>query len=224
MALSSSTSSLCCCSYPSLIAASSVSHKPCKVSVRSPSHPRPKTLAFLRLSKTHPSLRGSTRLNAAGLTEIEPDLPEGKVDLWGTGGISSEEFVYGEYDGHHTYHEGNEGTFWEGLVADYEAAEPPKGFQGFISWLFLPAIVAGLAYQVPGEYLYIGAAIFVVVFCGIEIAKPDKPHHFPPEIYNMEREARDKFIAECNTMDIWDFSDELWDFTVKKINGSSKDD
>eukprot|EP00268_Persea_americana_P020389 TRINITY_DN20588_c0_g1_i2.p1 TRINITY_DN20588_c0_g1~~TRINITY_DN20588_c0_g1_i2.p1 ORF type:complete len:144 (-),score=10.38 TRINITY_DN20588_c0_g1_i2:648-1079(-) len=130
MALSSSTSSLCCCSYPSLIAASSVSHKPCKVSVRSPSHPRPKTLAFLRLSKTHPSLRGSTRLNAAGLTEIEPDLPEGKVDLWGTGGISSEEFVYGEYDGHHTYHEGNEGTFWEGLVADYEAAEPPKGFQG----------------------------------------------------------------------------------------------
>lgn len=40
----------------------------------------------------------------------------------------------------------------------------------------------------------------------------------------MEREARDKFIAECNTMDIWDYSDELWDFTVKKINGSSKDD
>ena len=47
--------------------------------------------------------------------------------------------------------------------------------------------------------------------------KPDKPHNFEPEIYMMERTARDKLIADYNSMDIWDFNEkygELWDFTV----------
>lgn len=68
-----------------------------------------------------------------------------------------------------------------------------------------------------GEYLYIGAAIWIVVFCVIEMRKPDKPHNFEPEIYLMERSARDKLIADYNSMDIWDFNEkygELWDFTV----------
>ncbi|RZC81367.1 hypothetical protein C5167_043961 [Papaver somniferum] len=88
---------------------------------------------------------------------------------------------------------------------------------GLISWLFLPAVTAGLAFNVPGEYLYIGAGIFVVIFCIIEMDKPDQPHNFEPQIYNMERGARDKLIADYNTMDIWDFNEkygELWDFTV----------
>lgn len=136
---SSSPSSPSCCSYRSLIAVPSASHKPYKISARSPSHP--KTLAFLRLSKTNPNPRSSTRLHAAGFAEIEPDLPEGTFDPWATGGISAvssiaplqlknfllanfwfwfiyfwlsdelqEDFVYGEYDGHHTYNEGDEGT------------------------------------------------------------------------------------------------------------------
>ncbi|KAK1314579.1 hypothetical protein QJS10_CPA06g01839 [Acorus calamus] len=160
----------------------------------------------------------STRLYAE-LTEIEPDLREEKRDRWGTNGVSAEDFVYGEYDGHHTYEEGNEGSFWEAVAEEYAAMEPPSGFQGLISWLFLPAVAAGLAYNVPGEYLYIGAAIFVVIFCGIEMGKPDKPHNFEPQIYNMERGARDKLIADYNTMDIWDFNEkygDLWDFTVTK--------
>ena len=68
-----------------------------------------------------------------------------------------------------------------------------------------------------GEYLYIGAAVFIVVFCIFEMRKPDKPHNFEPEIYMMERSARDKLIADYNSMDIWDFNEkygELWDFTV----------
>lgn len=68
-----------------------------------------------------------------------------------------------------------------------------------------------------GEYLYIGAGIWIVVFCIIEMQKPDKPHNFEPEIYLMERSARDKLIADYNSMDIWDFNEkygELWDFTV----------
>ncbi|KAJ0974059.1 hypothetical protein J5N97_016024 [Dioscorea zingiberensis] len=172
------------------------------------------TLGFLSI-KT-PRKLSSTKLNGQ-LTEIEPDLEEDGHDWWRTNGVSPEDFKYGEYDGHHTYF-GREGGFWEALKKEYEDAEPPTGFQGLISWLFLPAIVAGLAYNVPGEYLYIGAGIFVVIFCGIEMGKPDKPHNFEPEIYNMERETRDKLIEQYNTMDIWDFNEKyghLWDFTIK---------
>ena len=69
-----------------------------------------------------------------------------------------------------------------------------------------------------GEYIYIGAAVFTIVFCIIEMDKPDQPHNFEPQIYNMERGARDKLISDYNTMDIWEFNEkygDLWDFTVK---------
>ncbi|KAI8016931.1 hypothetical protein LOK49_LG04G02687 [Camellia lanceoleosa] len=68
------------------------------------------------------------------------------------------------------------------------------------------------------EYLYIGAALFTVIFCIIEIDKPSEPHNFEPQIYNMERGARDKLITDYNTMDLWEFNEkygDLWDFTVK---------
>lgn len=81
------------------------------------------------------------RLNAAGLSEIEPDLNEDPVDRWATNSVSpvlslsltlfllnllfyrrpysgfcllamlicvvdfQEDFIYGKYDGHHTYNE-----------------------------------------------------------------------------------------------------------------------
>lgn len=67
--------------------------------------------------------------------------------------------------------------------------------------------------------MYVGAGVFIVIFCAIEMGKPDKPHNFEPQIYNMERGARDKLIADYNSMDIWDFNEkygELWDFTVKR--------
>ncbi|KAH7522217.1 hypothetical protein FEM48_Zijuj07G0115000 [Ziziphus jujuba var. spinosa] len=131
-----------------------------------------------------------------------------------------EDFVYGKYDEHHTYNEAEDkGPFWETLVEEFQSVEPPTGFQGLISWLFPPAIAAGYYFHVPGEYLFIGAGLFTIVFCIIEMDKPDQPHNFEPQIYNMERGARDKLIADYNTMDIWDFNEkygDLWDFTVKK--------
>uniref|UniRef100_A0A9I9CP97 Photosynthetic NDH subunit of subcomplex B 5, chloroplastic n=1 Tax=Cucumis melo TaxID=3656 RepID=A0A9I9CP97_CUCME len=186
----------------------------------------------------------SRRLNAAGLSEIEPDLNEDPVDRWETNSVSPEDFEYGVYDGHHTYFEGEKKvsmtrstdqlvlvvwifvslliplarTFWGAIADDIAAVGPPTGFQGLISWLFLPAVAAGMYFNVPGEYLYIGAAIFTIVFCIIEIDKPDQPHNFEPQIYNMERGARDKLISDYNTMDIWEFNEkygDLWDFTVK---------
>ncbi|KAF8401788.1 hypothetical protein HHK36_012734 [Tetracentron sinense] len=209
MAVSSSPSVLCTISVPK------ISSKPCEIRVRVSSQ---RTLGVIHL-KSSRNPRSSTRLNAAGLSEIEPDLLEDKRDRYATNGVSPEDFVYGEYDGHHTYHEGHEkGTFWGSIAEDYAAAEPPTGFQGIISWLFPPAVAAGIFYHVPGEYLYIGAAVFVVIFCMIEMGKPDKPHNFEPQIYNMERGARDKLMADYNTMDIWDFNEkygELWDFTVE---------
>ncbi|KAH0450665.1 hypothetical protein IEQ34_021357 [Dendrobium chrysotoxum] len=179
----------------------------------------PRNLPVGGLLRFEPALSrnpSSWRLKA-DLTAIEPDLIEDKIDRWRTNGVSPEDFKYGEYDGHHTYFEGNEGNFWESVAKEYEAAEPPTGFQGLISWLFLPAVFAGMAFHVPGEYLYIAAAIFTIVFCAIEINKPDQPHNFEPEIYNMDREARDKLIKAYNTMDVWDFNEkygELWDFTL----------
>ncbi|KAI8003079.1 hypothetical protein LOK49_LG08G02886 [Camellia lanceoleosa] len=193
---------------------------PCETRVRVPIQRNPGSISF-RFSTKIPSRSGSTtRLNAAGLSEIEPDLNEDPKDRWATNGVTAEEFVYGKWDDHHTYQEGQEeGTFW-GLVAeDYEAMGPPTGFQGLISWLFLPAIAAGMYFHAPGEYLYIGAALFTVIFCIIEIDKPSEPHNFEPQIYNMERGARDKLIADYNTMDLWEFNEkygDLWDFTVKK--------
>ncbi|KAK1430388.1 hypothetical protein QVD17_13089 [Tagetes erecta] len=160
------------------------------------------------------------RLNAAGLTDIEPDLNEDPVDRWDNRGVSDDDFVYGVYDQHHTYYEGDDkSTFWGSIKEDYAAINPPIGFQGLISWLFLPAVALGMYLNVPGEYLYIGAAIFIVIFCIIEMDKPSEAYNFEPQIYNMERGARDKLISDYNTMDIWDFNEkygDLWDFTVTK--------
>lgn len=165
-------------------------------------------------------IRSPTRLNGAGFAEIEPDLNEDPTDRWATNSISDEDFDYGIYDGHHTYYEGQaKGTVLETLAEEYNSMEPPTGFQGLISWLFLPAVAAGLYFHAPGEYLFIGAGLFTVIFCIIEMDKPDQPHNFEPQIYNMERGARDKLISDYNTMDIWDFNEkygDLWDFTVKK--------
>ncbi|GLT99490.1 hypothetical protein SLE2022_169270 [Rubroshorea leprosula] len=174
------------------------------------------------ISSVHLNHGGRSRLRRlnAGLSEIEPDLNEDPVDRWETNSVSVEDFEYGKYDGHHTYYEGEQekGTFWGAIADDIAAVEPPSGFQGFISWLFLPAVAAAMYFNVPGEYLFIGAAVFTVIFCVIEMDKPDKPHNFEPQIYNMERGARDKLINDYNTMSIWDFNEkygDLWDFTVK---------
>lgn len=192
--------------------------EPCQTKLRASFRNSP-GLFSVRISPKHSRI-SSTRLYAAGLSEIEPDLNEDPVDRWRTNGVDEEDFVYGYYDGHHTYFESDEkGTFWGSIAEDYAAIGPPTGFQGLISWLFLPAIGAGMYFNVPGEYLYIGAAVFTVVFCIIEMDKPSEAHNFEPQIYNMERGARDKLISDYNTMDIWDFNEkygDLWDFTVKK--------
>ncbi|XP_027365414.1 photosynthetic NDH subunit of subcomplex B 5, chloroplastic [Abrus precatorius] len=157
----------------------------------------------------------------AGFNEIEPDLNEDHREDYATNGVDPDDFEYGIYDGHHTYFEGQEekGTFWGTIAEEIAAAEPPTGFQGLISWLFPPAIVAGVYFNVPGEYLFIATGIFTIVFCIIEMDKPDKPHHFEPHIYNMERGARDKLLNDYNTMSIWEFNEkygDLWDTTIQK--------
>ncbi|CAK9168520.1 unnamed protein product [Ilex paraguariensis] len=191
---------------------------PCGTRVRVSGQRNPCSVSF-RFSMYHSRL-SSTRLNAAGFSEIEPDLNEDPIDRWRTNGVEPEDFEYGKWDEHHTYHEGDDkGTFWGSIAEDYAAAGPPTGFQGIISWLFLPAIAIGMYFNVPGEYLYIGAAVYAAIFCIIEMDKPSEPHNFEPEIYNMERGARDKLISDYNTMDIWDFNEkygDLWDFTVKQ--------
>ncbi|XP_004288424.1 PREDICTED: uncharacterized protein LOC101294400 [Fragaria vesca subsp. vesca] len=196
-----------------------------RVTVSSPhiySPTKSSLLGINYLSKT-----SFTRLNAAGFAEIEPDLNEDPTDRWATNSVSAEDFKYGKYDEHHTYYEGEEekGTFWGSIAEDVEGVGPPTGFQGLISWLFPPAIAAAMYFHAPGEYLFIGAGLFTIVFCIIEMDKPDQPHNFEPQIYNMERGSRDKLIADYNTMDIWDFNEkygDLWDFTVKPKDDITK--
>ncbi|WCJ23911.1 Photosynthetic NDH subunit of subcomplex B 5 chloroplastic [Euphorbia peplus] len=164
----------------------------------------------------------STRLKAAGFTDIEPDLNEDPIDRWRTPGVDAEDFEYGKWDDHHTYFEGEsdeKGTMGEIFAREFQGVDPPSGFQGLISWLFLPAIAAAMYFNAPGEYMFIGAGLFALVFCIIEMDKPDQPHNFEPQIYLMERGARDKLISDYNSMSIWDFNEkygDLWDFTVKQ--------
>ncbi|KAK6254853.1 hypothetical protein SCA6_016158 [Theobroma cacao] len=85
----------------------------------------------LKLVRNHGGRSRLTILNAAGLSEIEPDLNEDPIDRWATNSVSPEDFKYGEYDEHHTYFEGDEkGTFWGAIADDIAAVEPPTGFQG----------------------------------------------------------------------------------------------
>ncbi|CAN8247832.1 unnamed protein product [Cochlearia groenlandica] len=160
-------------------------------------------------------------ISAAGLTQIEPDINEDPIGQFETNSIEMEDFKYGYYDGAHTYYEGEveKGTFWGAIADDIAAVDPPSGFQGLISWIFLPAIAAGMYFDAPGEYMFIGAALFTIVFCIIEMDKPDQPYNFEPQIYKLERGARDKLINDYNTMPIWEFNDkygDVWDFTVEK--------
>ncbi|KAH9298217.1 hypothetical protein KI387_029899, partial [Taxus chinensis] len=150
----------------------------------------------------HP-LRAS--VNVGG---FEPDLSEEPIDYYRTPGVSEEDFPYGYADGAHTWHEGDDGDFKEEFFKVFEESGGPTGFQGAISWLFLPGLVAGMALNVPGEYLYIYTALFVFAFIGIEMAKPDQPFNFEPKIYNMERKARDKFMEDYNSMSIWEFNEK----------------
>ncbi|KAG2301908.1 hypothetical protein Bca4012_060250 [Brassica carinata] len=172
-------------------------------------------------SSSRRRLKLAKLVSAAGLSQIEPDINEDPIGQFELNSIEMEDFKYGYYDGAHTYYEGEveKGTFWGAIADDIAAVDPPSGFQGLISWLFLPAIAAGMYFDAPGEYLFIGAGLFTIVFCIIEMDKPDMPHNFEPQIYKMERGARDKLINDYNTMSIWDFNDkygDIWDFTVEK--------
>ncbi|RZS08692.1 hypothetical protein BHM03_00039702 [Ensete ventricosum] len=160
MVATSPPAALAAASLPPL--ATFAAMKPCRrPGIRSPPAEIP-SFGFLRMGMQRD--RSSTRPRA-GLTEIEPDLGEDPHDRWRTNGVSAlfaSKLCVGD--------------FWEAVVAEYQAAEPPTGFQ-------------------------------------------DKPHNFEPQIYNMDRAARDKLIADYNSMDIWDFNEkygELWDFTVKR--------
>nr|GFD02724.1 photosynthetic NDH subunit of subcomplex B 5, chloroplastic [Tanacetum cinerariifolium] len=43
-------------------------------------------------------------------------------------------------------------TFWGSIAEDYAAVSPPSGFQGLISWLFLPSVALGMYLDVPVRF------------------------------------------------------------------------
>eukprot|EP00850_Spirogloea_muscicola_P003916 SM000016S01904 [mRNA] locus=s16:459333:460324:- [translate_table: standard] len=81
-------------------------------------------------------------------------------------------FPYGKGDGAHSWHEGDDGTFWENLQASLKEAGGPRGAQGAISWLFLPGLFTGFAFGIEPLYLLGYTALFIFAFTGMEMAKP----------------------------------------------------
>ncbi|GLJ11430.1 hypothetical protein SUGI_0167290 [Cryptomeria japonica] len=150
-------------------------------------------------------------MRAVNVGGFEPDISEEPIDYYRTPGVSEEDFPYGYADGAHTWHEGDDGDFKEEFLKVFKESGGPSGFQGAISWLFLPGLVGGMVLNVPGDYLYIYTTLFVFAFIGIEMAKPDHPFNFEPKIYNMERKARDKFMEDYNSMSIWEFNEKYKD-------------
>lgn len=95
-------------------------------------------------------------------------------------------FPFGKADGAHTWHEGDDGTWWDGIKEVFETSGGPVGAQGAISWLFVPGLIAGVVFNVDQEYLFLYTALFIFAFIGMEMAKPDKPSHFEPEMYKLK--------------------------------------
>jgi hypothetical protein len=126
-------------------------------------------------------------LKAGNRTGVEPDLEEDFRDVHQTAGEDMEDvFPFGKADGAHTWHEGDDGTWWDGIKEVFETSGGPVGAQGAISWLFVPGLIAGVVFNVDQEYLFLYTALFIFAFIGMEMAKPDKPSHFEPEMYKLK--------------------------------------
>ncbi|KAG6543678.1 hypothetical protein Mapa_014862 [Marchantia paleacea] len=133
------------------------------------------------------------RLNATpgSVLGVEPDLVEEAYDCNLTAGEDREdEFPFGKADGHHTWHKGDHDVgFIEGFQQQIEESGGPatNPAQNAISWLYLPGVFVSLAFGVKMEYICAACVLFIFAFIGIEMAKPDKPSHFEPEISRQDR-------------------------------------
>ncbi|KAH7415880.1 hypothetical protein KP509_14G064300 [Ceratopteris richardii] len=144
---------------------------------------------------------GGTRLGslkAVQFTGIEPDLPEYDFEDTRTAGDGEEHlFEYGIADGHHTFHkkDANVDT-WEAFKEPFIEAGGPSGFQAFLAWGTLPALLAMVWFGVQVEYVFLAFVLFVFAFIGLEMDKPVQDHEFPPEIYMERRKKRMENITE----------------------------
>ncbi|KAL3676535.1 hypothetical protein R1sor_026483 [Riccia sorocarpa] len=153
----------------------------------------------LSLSWGTPAVRlSSFQLNAApgSVLGVEPDLREDEYDIYMTAGEDTEdEFQYGKADGHHTYHEGDHDVgFLEGFQLQIEESGGPATdpLQNVISWLYLPAVFSAMAFGVQVEYIIGGCVLFLFAFIGREMAKPDQPWNFEPEVCRQDRTMKAK--------------------------------
>uniref|UniRef100_A0A7I4C6K0 Uncharacterized protein n=1 Tax=Physcomitrium patens TaxID=3218 RepID=A0A7I4C6K0_PHYPA len=70
-------------------------------------------------------------LKAGNRTGVEPDLEEDFRDVHQTAGEDMEDlFPFGKADGAHTWHEGDDGTWWDGIKEVFETSGGPVGAQG----------------------------------------------------------------------------------------------
>eukprot|EP00249_Psilotum_nudum_P011038 c22931_g1_i1 orf=130-681(+) len=121
---------------------------------------------------------------------VEPDLPEDSSESFATAGEDQEDsFPWGVADGAHTWHGGDNGTFWGEVQKEIKDVGGPTGIQAVISWLFLPGLFVGLSFHLKEEYMFLYTALFIFAFIGMELTKPVKESNFLPEIYRSEEET-----------------------------------
>ncbi|KAJ7524953.1 hypothetical protein O6H91_17G029200 [Diphasiastrum complanatum] len=87
----------------------------------------------MRPCSTSPHRSAALQLQAVKKGGVEPDLCEDYVDIWATPGEGQEDlFPWGKADGAHSWHEGDDGTFIEGIREVLDSAGGPTGFQANI--------------------------------------------------------------------------------------------
>lgn len=92
MAGSSSTALSVLSPPPSVPITGSSKTNPCETRVGVSMRRNPRSISF-GFGAESQGKRGSTRLNAVGLTEIEPDINEDPKDRWATNGVSAVRFL-----------------------------------------------------------------------------------------------------------------------------------
>eukprot|EP00245_Coleochaete_scutata_P017579 TRINITY_DN869_c0_g1_i1.p1 TRINITY_DN869_c0_g1~~TRINITY_DN869_c0_g1_i1.p1 ORF type:complete len:220 (-),score=41.62 TRINITY_DN869_c0_g1_i1:340-939(-) len=115
---------------------------------------------------------------------VEPDIDENPRALKSTlGEDEMDNFPYGKIDGAHSWHEGDDGEWWDGIQSSLKEMGGPTGFQAVIAWAFLPLLFSCVAFGIEPLYLMGASGVFVIVYAIFEILKPVKETNYEPEMY-----------------------------------------
>jgi hypothetical protein len=113
----------------------------------------------------------------------EKDLPEYRAK-WTTAG-EGEPFEFGIDDGHHTWHEGDDGEFFDELKKAMAESGAPTGIPGFLAASFLPILFAMIFLGIDDTYWLVFTGVWSLVYIGFQLAKPGSELNEEPKRYDL---------------------------------------